>query len=279
MKKVLLFLMAMVGLVSLNSCSNDDDGLKDPAYKEDAALFVITGSNSPYGSIEFTESGQYIITPTWSNRNVAPRKGKFIGTKEAASRANYDGYLYGNYTKVGDNEYYLEGFGTIVVQSVGGTNYDLVITKDNGSELTLGARRESIYQSSDMTDKLCRTWRFYKVHAVEYINGKKVWEDSAYADDIDYNDEMPSQVIFTRAGTYMVVWKDELDIAYWKWENEKKGIVRYSWNYDYMDDPDESGTVNVSFSDGELVVYEEYEEVEDGDVYKEVQTTTLREVR
>lgn len=269
----------MVGLVSLNSCSKDDDGLKDPAYKEDAALFVITGSNSPYGSIEFTESGQYIITPAQSNRNVAPRKGKFIGTKGSASRANYDGYLYGNYTKVGENEYYLEGFGTIVVQSVGGTNYDLVITRDNGSELTLGARRESIYQSSDMTDKLCRTWRFYKVYAAEYINGKKVWEDSANVNDLDYDDEIPSQVIFTRAGTYMVVWKDEVDIAYWKWMDEKKGIIRYSWNYNYMDDPDESGTINVTFSDGELVVYEEYEEVEDGDVYKEVQTTTLREVR
>lgn len=64
----------MGSAISFTSCSSssDDDGdngtLDPPAYKSVSALYEVTSSGSKYSTIEFTESGNYIISTVASSR-------------------------------------------------------------------------------------------------------------------------------------------------------------------------------------------------------------------
>lgn len=52
-------------------------------------------------------------------------------------------------------------------------------------------------------------------------------------DDIDWGLESGflGQVIFTKAGTYMVTYPNsELAISTWSWVSQSEGTLRYSWN-------------------------------------------------
>ena len=92
----------------------------------------------------------------------------------------------------------------------------------------------------------------------------------------------PLQIIFTKAGTYMVLYKGEkLAVATWAWDDEEKGILRYSWDYSNMGKDKGSwstkyGTAEVSFSSHQLVLKEEgnsdvlSEYVGDFSVYKSI---------
>lgn len=80
--------------------------------------------------------------------------------------------------------------------------------------------------------------------------------DDDFEDEFD-EDEMPVQVIFSKAGTYMVKYKDSsLAIATWSWANQSQGRLRYSWDYDGMYDDDTAGVVTVQFSGDKMKVVE-----------------------
>lgn len=278
LKNLSLFVVVALASLSLISCSDSDGGsLEEPKYEQDAARFTITSSGSPYSSIELSASGNYIITPknysTFSTMNafelssVSKRDYSFLkGSKSVSSRALSE-IVYGKYVKNGDNEYYLDGFGTVVVKTNGGNAVDLEITTNDGKNVVLGASRDKIYSSTEMTNKLCRTWKINKVHLM-------VWEDGVKVIDKNYNwnnlpsdiddDELPLEVVFTKAGTYVVFYKDNsLAVSTWRWENETDGVARYSWDYNHLNDPNASGVVNISFKGNQMVITEENEDDEE----------------
>lgn len=272
-KNLSLFVVVALASLSLMSCSDSDGSgsLDEPKYEQDAARFTITSSGSPYSSIELSASGNYIITPTnYSARStmsafelssVSKKDYSFLkGSKSVSSRALTE-IVYGKYVKKGDNEYYLDGFGTVVVKTNGGNAVDLEITTNDGNNVVLGASRDRIYSSTEMTNKLCRTWKITKVHFV-------VWEDGVKLFDKNYNwnnlpadiddDDVPLEVIFTKSGTYVVFYKDKtLAVSTWRWEDENAGVARYSWDYNHLNDPYASGVVNVSFKGNQMVITEE----------------------
>lgn len=110
-------------------------------------------------------------------------------------------------------------------------------------------------------------------------------DDEYYEDDKDYDDDeiddeyieelaalvdKPEEVVFTKAGTYMVYYKGgELAVSTWAWENESKGILRYSWNYEDMYDRYLSGEVTVSFKGGNLYLTSSSDLTDDEDDYED----------
>ncbi|MDE6650718.1 MAG: hypothetical protein K2K45_12400, partial [Muribaculaceae bacterium] len=247
--------------------------------------FTITSADSPYSSVEFTASGNYLITEKSYTPYYSPasslvgsnehKHGNIFNSKmQASTRDSYDGVIYGKYTINSDGEYVLDGFGTIKVISNGGTAVDLEITTNSGYEIVVGANRDNIMTESDMTNKLCRTWKFSKVHLILWEEGKKVFDKTLSMKEYgewDELDELPENVIFTKSGTYLVTYSDgDLAVSTWRWENEKKGILRYSGDYDHLYDEYESGTVEVSFDGNQLVIVEEdYDEEYDERYYCE----------
>lgn len=275
-----LLLMVMFG-VMMASCSKGS--LDAPKYEKNAARFTISSADSPYSSIEFTESGNYLITekgyyPYFKPSSVLTRSNDqmraniFNPVNNQSTRNSYGGIIYGRYTVNSNGDYVLEGFGTIKVESNGDTAVDLVIKTNSGQDIVVGANRDNIMKESDMTNKLCRTWKFDKVHLVYWEEGKKVFDKTlSMAEYIDEeeDDKIPENVIFTKAGTYLVTYSDgELAVSTWRWENEKKGILRYSWDYDHLYDEDASGSVEVRFDGNKLVVVEEDYDEEVDERYK-----------
>lgn len=282
-------MMFMISAVMV-SCSDKDGGsLDNPKYEKDAARFTITSANSPYSSIELTASGNYLITekdnqssllkmPSHSGSNDLTRGNMFNPVREVSTRDSYSGVIYGKYTINSNGDYVLEGFGTIKVQSNGGTSVDLEITTNSGQSIVVGANRDNMMTQSDMTNKLCRTWKFSKVHVMGWEEGKKIFDKTLSMeeyweyddDDVDFED-MPENVIFTKAGTYLVTYKNgTLAISTWRWDNEKEGILRYSWDYEHLDDEYESGTVQVNFDGNKLLIIEDdYDEEYDERYYIE----------
>lgn len=292
---VLAVLCSVFLTLSFTSCSDSDgDGnFEEPKFEQDAARYEITSAGSPYASIELTASGNYIIIEKNSSyvHSLSAARKSFSFAKKVKSRASSNGVIYGKYIKGANGEYILEGFGTIRVESKGDNAYDLDITTSSGYSVVVGANRDNKYSSSTMTDKLCRSWEFDKIRATFWVNGKKVFDETLNMKQIagitdednpfyEIKDELPELVIFTKAGTYMVIYGgEELAVSTWRWENESKGIIRYSWDYDHLYDPDESGRVTVSFSGSNLLITEEYEDDEDGDIVRGKIDYYLKEVK
>jgi len=105
------------------------------------------------------------------------------------------------------------------------------------------------------------------------IGNQEMREIEAYAEqmakDVSFGENRPEKVIFTKAGTYMVVYHDSsLAIATWTWENENEGKLRYSWNYNDMGNDAGNintahGIVNIEFSGNQLVLEETVSNVND----------------
>lgn len=289
----LLGIVAMaITLISLASCSKDDDKgnnkFETPVYDKDAALFEI-GTNSPYKSIELTESGNYIITKQYYYAGAKTRTStsnilspKFFETKATRASSNI---IYGRYTKDSDGNYLLDNFGTLSIVSNDGENAQLIVKPNEGQtyELTAAVRQTS---TSDMTAKLCRTWSIDKIRLrlsagpIKFdktepmtkeglVNlykalAKEISKEAGYdvtkemleqAEDEFEDGEWPKEIIFTKSGTYMVKYADQsLAVSTWKWKSESKGEVYYSWDYDHIGE--DSNYVTVEFSDSRLQITE-----------------------
>lgn len=210
-------------------------------------------------------------------------KGHFAGLGTVHGTRSYSEILYGKYTKTGDDTYYLEGFGTMTITSdASGNAYSLVITPNGGAAKEYTAKKQNADLNSDMSNKLCRTWSLVKFRMYMRYEGETLFDETDATleglvkkiynslkkkfpemseDEFDFDmevDAMPEQVIFTKSGTYVVYYTNsELAVSTWKWGDESKGILRYSWNPDSFDDEYESGDVKVEFKGGQLHITEE----------------------
>lgn len=263
-----------------------------PKYESDAAKYVISESGASYQSIELTASGEYIIVPSstvYSSSTIKNGFSAFLQKNFVTRAGSSSQIIYGKFTKIADGEYQLEGFGKIKIEGNGGTACSLTITPDGGSTYTLTAAKQNVTTDSSMTNALCRSWLFDRMRLQLNYNGKTVdktvnrdnlyelfkalyetfpemsdgeplpseEEFNKYAEEYSSSFNWPSKVVFTKSGTYLVSYtSSRLAVSTWVWEDEGSGILRYSWNYEDMYSNGNSGTVNITFSDSNLVMTE-----------------------
>lgn len=291
MKKYLLSLlpifMVAICCQCLVSCGDGDDdenvvnyatSLDTPKYESVSARFDVTSTDSDIKSIELTESGDYIITKStyYSSYSISKAKrakgtASFLAKSSISSRATfYDNYtVYGKYTKISDTEFLLDGWGKITITGSTDNALSITVTPNSGNTYTVPVAKHTQNANSTLTSQVCRTWTItsFKVEGKEYsasefskVINNIIRQKYAYIDDyIEYFDEfdLPTTVIFTKAGTYMCIYGDGiLDVGTWTWENEQRGEMRYSWNYEDMYDEEDSGDINVNFRGNQLVMSE-----------------------
>ena len=316
MKGFKLFGLLLFGMMAamVASCGGDDDDdvvtgdLTTPKYEAVSALYKVTEkdafipflypehagapSNRRMVSVEFTSSGNYILTYERTGYTRAAESRSDISglfTQPLAKTRGYtyyDNIIYGTYTLDGDT-YDLQGFGTIVIVGDGSNFVTLEITMSGGRKWSIGAQKEKQYSSSTMNNMLCRTWNINKFGIYAKRAGQVALDETykSYRDFLyglyklngstsvsieieELADGAPKQTVFTKSGSYVVFYADNtLAISTWKWENESAGKARYSWNYEYIDDPYSSGMFTAEYKDGMLILSEPLSGDFDGDSY------------
>lgn len=301
----------LVGTMAACNNDNDDEGglssFDTPKYEAEAAKYVIDDQTAaPYKSIELTASGNFIIMPGDYVNNVnrhapATSKSKLWHSRLMSGMitANapmpitrvYSLIVYGSYTKTGENQYNLEGFGTLtIIKDADGTAHTIVLTPTGKPSKEYTAHKQNADINSEMSSKLCRTWYTESFRAFSKVNGKTVVDitantlpelgDKMYEwakkndpefeeNEWDWENEWdvnPENVIFTKTGTYVVLYSnDQLAVSTWKWADERNGILRYSWNPDSFDDDYLGGDVKIEFKNNRCYITEGesgYDEVE-----------------
>ena len=180
-----LFAMIAIAVVCIGfvSCGSDDDGdeavLETPEFSGVSAKYIVTDTRSDYKSIEFTESGNYVIVlNAYATRAAGIKEGGFSGLticpwQKLGTRAGYANIIMGKYTVRNGNTFVLDGFGTIVVDNEDGSTKSLVITEKGGSTYTLNAKVKTQYPDEQMTLNLCRTWTMESIRLKTQAEGFK----------------------------------------------------------------------------------------------------------
>lgn len=282
--------------------------LATPEYEEHAALYEVEGSNE-YESIELTASGDYIITkagyyyankllkPELQKKNRWARSFNMLDCGVRPTRESYNGIIYGKYTVTSEGVYELEGFGTLELTGSSDDAVALVVTPNGGTAETMTAAVKTQAPNSDITNALCRTWEVKGFRMVIKWNGKKMLDETGYINNLDdfarrisekvgedltvedlFGEALPKDVVFTKAGTYMVSYTDEtLAVSTWAWENPETGLLRYSWDYDDMYDEELAGNAYISFKNNDLYLNEKFSETDEDGKYEEELITILSE--
>ena len=276
MKKNALIALGMLMLsvfsLTFTSCGDDDDEpvLTTPKYAENSVLYKINGA-SDISSVEFTEAGMYIITKKTSDSAAKGffQKGKSRSSFTRGDNDDYE-YIYGKYTKDGD-VYTLEGFGTITVVKKESVNVSLQIQPTGEEAYTLSAQPAEKFEKSDISTKLCRTWKYERGNMVCTKGDSLILEKTSTSNSVLYEtldsllgerpDEYanPEEVIFTLSGSYIVKYDDgTLAVAQWKWKNEKEGVSYFTWEPEWK----ERNVFAISFNEkNELVVDDIWEDI------------------
>lgn len=216
MKKIKLLMSALaivvMGMVGV-SCSSDSGSssngqggsLSAPAYEDVSAKYVSTSSTSTYKSIELTASGNYIailrtsaysapardvpsdeggimqrtvrqMTTQLAECSLALNRPTNATRAEDGSSTPINGIVTGRFNKKAEGQFELVGLGTLNVNPVSESSYQLELQLVDGNTLTMNATKANTYDS-DLTSKLCRTWLFknfyikYTYEGIEVLNG------------------------------------------------------------------------------------------------------------
>ena len=274
-------LMAWLAIapLALASCESDDgDGcassssditLQTPPYKEQAAKFsipsgvgcILNGKTVTLTEVEFTESGNYLIT--YVDEMYAP------ATRAAAE--SLEEYLTGKFSIDSNGTYVLNGFAHIAV-TVSGTKYSITISPVDGSgSVDVDVVKLDDVATSELTGYLCRTWTIENTRLRGTVgSGVNVARDFPgtcdinalidYANDKGANikDKVEANTVvdgitFTSAGTYLINYANgKKDVGTWKWTSQSTGMgmISYSWNSDDMGTSLDSGRGTVEFTGG-----------------------------
>lgn len=253
---------------------------------------VIKGHNS-YSAPEKRNS---ILHKTYSSLKNNSIIENIFSSERIDTRANVDGNIIcGKFTQIDENQYDLEGYGIVTITGTSNEAFELDITLKNGNTISVGARKEQTYEDSDATNKLCRTWNISKVginfeigipgrmfrydNMVDIdkyellirdyiqwtinITGANISQEEIEAlvkESMKEFGNRPLSVIFTKSGSYMVEYANStIGISTWKWEDESKGIMRYSWDIENIYN---GGTAEISYS-GNMLLLKEIAEVTD----------------
>lgn len=307
----------LAGMLCFAACSDDDEdeaaggsssaevNLNTPEFEGISGIYKVDNTGAGIESIEFTESGKYIIYRS-SNYNVAPKRNTGNRFMRAARRTLTRGVDLGNmvvgdYTKIADNEYRLDGFGKIVVNQYDGNGFfkAFELTPDGETGIQLSVTKMESLSDSDKTKHLCRTWYMVSGRIQIYVNNVLVVEGSydyatdkvtvtvdklaEFEDENDYYPEEAEEIIrdaydevvdvtFSKSGTYLCHYiytygdstSEYYEQSHWRWNNEAQGYLQYYWDDVMDDDWDAEGIVTVTFGGKNMYVSESYEDSEDG---------------
>ncbi|HBH47160.1 MAG TPA: hypothetical protein DDX98_00880 [Bacteroidales bacterium] len=208
MKRLLQLLLLVALMFGFTACENESDdnnsgGDLTVNAETISAKWLITEASSEYKSIEFNESGNYILQ------------------MEDGMKSTEDLIvLFGTYIILDDNIIQLSDFGTITINSLDNNSISITISPAGGSEVTIEADKadDIIGSSSSRTDLLCRSWEMVAIDG-EPVTGT----------------EFELTVIFSKAGTYFVeyanpVYGDEGGLAQWQWKDSDEEMFCYSWD-------------------------------------------------
>lgn len=235
MKKILFALFLTIALFSCKNESDDNEQIIETPVLVGDTVDVATisskwiiANNEEFKSIEFNESGNYIIVK--------------IPQLKAGTSTNEE-ILYGTYTIVNETTIILSGFGTVIFIDFGQEITKIVITLATNptSPITLEATEKSEITMTTKTELLCRTWELYTVDGEEVAG-------TFYE----------STVLFSAAGTYFVDFADpEMDeyggLAQWTWSNNLQKSFCYDWETTPVCNGDNSVEI-VSLTETELKV-------------------------
>jgi hypothetical protein len=157
--------------------------------------------DSANSTFEFTTDNIYIVVGDFSQP-----------TSKAVTQQVY--VYTGKYT-ISNTKITLEGFGVIEVKSFSDEefSFSLKLSDSDNSYNFQAVKLENTITSSTRTELLCRYWKIAKVS------------------NSTYNDMIGIGVLFSKAGTYLVTYKDGSSaLAEWKWKNTEQTILQYSWD-------------------------------------------------
>lgn len=278
-KKSSILMMALLFICSAvctTACSSDDDGdgvgnvnLPTPEYEEVSGKYEITSADSPYESIELSASGNYIVTLSYGggyynapeNGAAKSRRRSLLnnGKAEGQTRATqYDGIIYGTFTRLGGNEFALEGFGTIKLGYSGGKVTSIEVTTQGGQTTQYDAKKEPTMSGDDITNALCRTWRIEKIRDVYYDKETGETEDMTVTPENPGADgyDMPVEVVLSKSGTYLVSYLDgSIGVAEWKWKSRKNGTIYYAWDGEWTGD-----YCTITFDGNRAMIHDKWED-------------------
>lgn len=194
-----------------------------------SAKWNIEDAASEYKSVEFNESGNYIMV-----RN---------STKKSTQEEDL---VFGTYKILNENTIELSNFGIIVVNDLTNNSVSLTITPKAtpSSKINISAVKAEIsVDNTPRTELLCRTWNMDSVAGYE-------------------EDSVPQlTVLFSNAGTYFVNIIDSQNgeiggLAKWRWKDNTEKIMCYSWDEEIICD-EENQVEIATLTSKSLVIKEE----------------------
>jgi hypothetical protein len=253
---LLVFVMA-AGL-TFSACSKDNDGgsgsgIITPTVKPQAgadARYVITDMSSDIDFIELTKDMHYIVSESDS----------YYTTKSVDEPR----VVEGTYT-IKDGVYYLEGWGTMVVRTTE-EGVELDVTPIGATQaITLTADYEKPLITDNNAKKLCKSW-MYKAFNIKMRIFLKNFDKDYTPENMD---QMPADIkafilsavpssmrpaiedmdfgeithsidmegfdmkrTFTTYGTVVGQNERRTEIDYWRWYDQKNGIIWIGHNLD-----------------------------------------------
>lgn len=292
--------------LGFTSCEKDDGGdnkndngqFGTEQYEAISGLYEVDNTASGIKSIELTAGGEYIIVFTggsYSPAKTDKQISAILSFNHVATRAVGENHVSGTYTyNEEDDEIILNGYGSLLVYSRNedGSFSAFVLETESGRRIELDVTKQEEMPNSDMTKKLCRTWKpkdsevIYKMTYAEMGIKNQVILDVKYSYDTEEftikensvgftEKEWESliattfrKVVFSKAGTYMQFHEyegQEISIlTHWRWNDEKNGYLLYYYGDEQDYEYNREGIVQISFSNNRMCITESVEMSEDG---------------
>lgn len=285
-RTLLMFASSFLMLLSLSSCSNDDDndtGNTDtPRYESLAAKYDVTDAKAAYKSFEFTNDGYYIIETSTAVGTRSNYSSRMELAKKASpqTRSTDNSVLFGTFTyDITTETYTLDKVGTIRIVNTADGGYSIEIVNSDGTTTTYTASKEdNVIADNDNTTQLCRSWNLNYItetirkegeviHTFSGTRDQWVAYQNQAADEDDYDDTILSQAIFTKAGTLVWIGKyqsgvSEAEIRFWKWQNENVLLVTEDLGFESYNKIDwhYADILKVNFNGSHMVMDETYDD-------------------
>jgi hypothetical protein len=187
---------------------------------------------SAYASFEFTKDGNYIVVENGRTSQSAKAKvaqaltvtgESFLGAGKVAKplAAGEPNVHFGVYYMQDEHTIVLSGWGVLVIVSMSSSDlvFSFALTASPSQKVEYSAKKaDNTVAASTHTDLLCRTWKLVKLMGVDIT---------------DMGDTYNLTVLFSRAGTYLVMQGNgTTTLSQWKWYDypgaDKETVFVYS---------------------------------------------------
>lgn len=265
-------LVALPLAMCISSCTTDNtevgpDGpeqgelwtgtLAPAPYAADAACYKLSNASidgQQIESIELGSSGIYYITKgsdyDYQNYNEvrsSERKATrlFRPVEKALTRdwLPYESIVSGNYTKLSNGKYRLDGFGDIDVSASGKVD----ITLSSGQNYIWKCELMPEMADNALNSRLCRSWKTLSVK-YEFLDKKYKTVYTYTCTDKELKDEFIGGVTFTLSGRMYEYDEGDWYGYTWNWSNEKGQLIQLIAD----DEEDGSGICQVTFDNNKI---------------------------